>query len=372
MAGGAQAPAPAPGPIDAAEIAAMLKQFNVPGVSIAVIKDFQIDWARGYGLADVDAGTPVTADTMFQAASISKPVAAMVSMRAVQDGRFTLDQDVNTILKSWKLPGGEFTKNRPVTPRGLMSHTSGTGDGFGFPGYAIDAPLPTLQQIADGLPPSNRQQVRLERPPMTGFKYSGGAVTIQELALVEARGKPLSQLARDWVLAPIGMTNSTFEQPLPASREAQAARAHNRQGARMGDPWHVYPEHAAAGLWTTPTDLAKFLIEVQKTLAGQSTRVLSRAMMLEMVTPVGVGPYAVGFSVEKLGEGWYFGHGGSNWGFQCGMTAHRLKGYGVVIMTNGDNGGALVQALRTRIQQAYQWDALDKPIPRTYGPVKGP
>jgi len=290
----------------------------------------------------------------------------------VQDGRFTLDQDVNTILKSWKLPGGEFTKNRPVTPRGLMSHTSGTGDGFGFPGYAIDAPLPTLQQIADGLPPSNRQQVRLERPPMTGFKYSGGAVTIQELALVEARGKPLSQLARDWVLAPIGMTNSTFEQPLPASREAQAARAHNRQGARMGDPWHVYPEHAAAGLWTTPTDLAKFLIEVQKTLAGQSTRVLSRAMMLEMVTPVGVGPYAVGFSVEKLGEGWYFGHGGSNWGFQCGMTAHRLKGYGVVIMTNGDNGGALVQALRTRIQQAYQWDALDKPIPRTYGPVKGP
>jgi CubicO group peptidase (beta-lactamase class C family) len=370
--GGAQAPAPpVPGPIDAAEIAALLKQFNVPGVSIAVIKDFQIDWARGYGLADVDAGTPVTADTMFQAASISKPVAAMASMRAVQDGRFTLDQDVNTILKSWKLPGGEFTKHRPVTPRGLMSHTSGTGDGFGFPGYAIDAPLPTLQQIADGLPPSNRQQVRLERPPFTGYKYSGGAVTIQELALVESTGKPLAQLARDWVLAPIGMTNSTFEQPLPASREVQAARAHNRQGARMGDPWHVYPEHAAAGLWTTPTDLAKFLIEVQQTLAGQSTRVLSRAMMLEMVTPVGVGPYAVGFSIEKLGEGWYFGHGGSNWGFQCGMIAHRLNGYGVVIMTNGDNGGALVQALRSRIQQAYQWDALDKPIPRTYGPVKG-
>jgi CubicO group peptidase (beta-lactamase class C family) len=371
IAGGAQAPAPVPGPIDAAEIAALLKQFNVPGVSIAVIKDFQIDWARGYGLADVVAGTPVTADTMFQAASISKPVAAMASMRAVQDGRFTLDQDINTILKSWKLPGGEFTKSRPVTPRALMSHTSGTGDGFGFPGYAINAPLPTLQQIADGQPPSNRPQVRLERPPLTGFKYSGGAVTIQELALVEATGKPLAQLARDWVLAPIGMTNSTFEQPLPASREAQAARAHNRQGARMGDPWHVYPEHAAAGLWTTPTDLAKFLIEVQTTLAGQSTRVLSRAMMLEMVTPVGVGPYAVGFSVEKQGEGWYFGHGGSNWGFQCGMTAHRLKGYGVVIMTNGDNGGALVQALRSRIQQAYQWDALDKPIPRTYGPVKG-
>lgn len=116
-------------------------------------------------------------------------------------------------------------------------------------------------------------------------------------------GKPLAELARHWVFNPIGMTNSTFEQPLPRPREQQAARAHSRQGARMDDPWHVYPEHAAAGLWTTPTDLAKFLIEVQKTLAGQSTRVLSRAMMTELVTPVGVGPYAVGFSVEKQGEG---------------------------------------------------------------------
>lgn len=375
--GHGQAPASAPmpaaamvaGPIDAAEIDALLKQFNVPGVSIAVIKDFQIEWARGYGLADAEARTPVTADTMFQAASISKPVAAMASMRAVQDGRFGLDQDVNTILKSWKLPGGEFTKQRPVTPRALMSHTSGTGDGFGFPGYALNAPLPTLVQILDGQSPSNRPQVRLERPPFTGYKYSGGGVTMQELALTEAMGKPLAELARDWVLNPIGMTNSTFEQPLPAAREKQAARAHNRQGARMGDPWHVYPEHAAAGLWTTPTDLAKLLIEVQTTLAGQSTRVLSRATMLEMVTAVGVGPYAVGFGVEHQGEGWYFGHGGSNWGFQCNMLAHRLKGYGFVIMTNGDNGGALIQELRRRIQQAYQWDALDKPIPRTYGPV---
>ena len=365
-AGQAQAPT---GPIDAAELDKLLTQFNVPGISIAVIKDFKIDWARGYGLADAEAGTPVTADTLFQAASISKTVAAMTSMRAVQDGRFALDQDVNTILKSWQLPGGEFTRDRPVTPRALMSHTSGTGDGFGFPGYAPNAPLPTLVQILDGQSPSNRPQVRLERPPFTGYKYSGGAVTIQELALTEAMGKPLVELARDWVLNPIGMTNSTFEQPLPASREKHAARAHGRNGARMGDPWHVYPEHAAAGLWTTPTDLAKFLIEVQKTLAGQSTRVLSRAMMLEMVTPVGVGPYAVGFSVEQQGEGWYFGHGGSNWGFQCSMIAHRLKGYGVVIMTNGDNGGALMQEVRSRIHKAYQWDVLDKAIPRTYGPV---
>jgi CubicO group peptidase (beta-lactamase class C family) len=355
-------------PLDPSLVQSLLTQFKVPGVSIAVIKDFKIEWARGYGLADVETGATVTADTMFQAASISKTVAAMTSLKAIQDGRFKLDQDINTILKSWKLPGGEFTKDRPVTPRGLMSHTSGTGDGFGFPGYAPNTPIPTVVQILDGEAPSNRRKVRLERPPLTGFKYSGGGVMIEELALTDAVGKPLAQLARDWVLNPIGMNNSTYEQPLPTSREKQAARAHDRSGARMGDSWHVYPEHAAAGLWTTPTDLAKFLIEVQKSLLGESNRVLSQSMMQEMVTPVGVGPFAVGFQIEKQGEGWYFMHDGSNWGFQCDMIAHRVKGYGVVIMTNGDGGAALIAELRRRIQQEYKWDTLDKPIPRTYGP----
>jgi CubicO group peptidase (beta-lactamase class C family) len=144
-----------------------LKQFNVPGVSIAVIKDFKIDWAKGYGVADAATGQPVTTETLFQAASISKPVAAMASLKAVQDGRFKLDQDINTVLKSWQLPESQFTRERAVTPRMLMSHTSGTGDGFGFP-------LPTIVQILDGLRPSNLPRVRLERPPMTGFKYSGG------------------------------------------------------------------------------------------------------------------------------------------------------------------------------------------------------
>ena len=360
---------PVGGPIDDAAMQAMMAQFHVPGVSIAVVKDFKIEWAKGYGTADVETGAPVTTDTMFQAASISKTIAAMASVRAVQEGKFSLDQDVNTILKSWRLPGGEFTKDRPVTPRSLMSHTSGTGDGFGFPGYAPGAPLPTVVQILDGMPPSNLRKIRLERPPLTGFKYSGGAVMIEQLALTDAVGRPFEQIARDWILNPIGMTNSTYEQPLPASRQTQAARAHDRAGARMGAPWHVYPEQAAAGLWTTPTDLAKFVIEVQLTLLGKSTRVLSKASMQEMVTPVGVGPYAVGFQMEKQGEGWYFMHGGSNWGFQCDVIGHRVKGYGMAIMTNGDNGGPLIYMLRQRIEVSEHWDVLDKPIPRTYGPT---
>jgi len=359
---------PSTGPLEAAAVQGLLAAFQVPGVSIAVVKDFKIAWAKGYGVADVETGAPVTPDTMFQAASISKTIAAMTSLKAVQNGRFTLDQDVNTILTSWKLPGGEHTKDRAVTPRMLMSHTSGTGDGFGFPGYSPGGALPTVTEILDGLPPSNRPKVRLERPPMTGFKYSGGAVMIEQLALTDAMRRPFEQLARDWVLGPIGMTNSTFEQPLPEARRAQAARAHGRDGRRMGDPWHVYPEQAAAGLWTTPTDLAKFVIEVQLSLLGKSNRVLEPRTMQEMVTPVGVGPFAVGFTVEKQGEGWYFMHGGSNWGFTCDVIGHRARGYGVAIMTNGDNGFRLIEQLRTGIERAYQWDVFDKPIPRTYGP----
>lgn len=199
---------------------------------------------------------------------------------------------------------------------------------------------------------------------------------IQQLALTDAAGRPFEQLAREWVLDPIGMTNSTFEQPLPAARAARAARAHTRAGARTAVPWHVYPEQAAAGLWTTPSDLARFVIEIQKTLAVDpavsrtAKGVLTRPMMLEMVTPVGVGPVAVGFQVEKEGEGWYFAHGGSNRGFRANVVAHRLKGYAVAIMTNGDNGGELTLELERLIHQAYAWDIFDKPIPRGYGPAR--
>jgi CubicO group peptidase (beta-lactamase class C family) len=276
---------------DAALMQRLLKQANVPGVSIAVIKDFKVALAVAYGIADVETGTPVTTHTMFQAGSISKPVAAMASLKAVQEKRFTLDQDVNTILKSWKLPGGDFTKGSPVTPRTLMSHVSGMGDGFGFPGYTPGTPLPTIQQILDGAPPSNTRAVRLERAPMTAEEYSGGAVVLQQLALMDAVGKPFARIAREWLFNPLEMTDSTSEQPLPAARHTQAARAHNATGAKpqTNEPWRVFPEQAAAGLWTTPTDLARFAIEVQLALQGRPSRVLSPAVAREMITPVASG-----------------------------------------------------------------------------------
>ena len=350
--------------LDPLTLQQLMDRFHVPGVSVAVIRDFEVHWAKGYGVADVENGTRVDADSMFQAASISKPVTAMAALRAVQDGRFSLDDDINTILKSWKLPAGEFTRRQAVTPRALMSHTSGLGDGFGFPGYHPSAPRPTVVEILNGSKPSNVGAVLMEREPFTAEKYSGGGVTMMQLALTDALGKPFPEIMQSLVLSPIGMTRSTFEQPLSAQRDQHAARAHSGGGRAMDTKWHVYPELAAAGLWTTPTDLAKFAIEIQKAVLGRSSRVLGPSTVREMLTPVGVGDYAVGLAITKKGEGWYFAHGGSNWGFQCGLIAHRLKGYGVVIMTNSDSGRPVINAIEDRVAAAYGWDSLDKPVLR--------
>jgi CubicO group peptidase (beta-lactamase class C family) len=350
--------------LDGLTLDQVMRRFRVPGVSVAVIKDFKIHWAKAYGIADVSTGRAVQTDTPFQAASISKPVTAMAAMRLVQDGKLGLDDDVSRLLTSWRIPPSEDTAVQPVTPRSLMSHTSGADDGFGFPGYDTAAPRPTVVQILDGAPPSNVGKVTFARPPYAASKYSGGAVTLMQLLLTDITGEGFASLVRSRVLDPLGMTSSTFEQPPPDSWAARLAHAHNGQGVHGAVPWHVYPEQAAAGLWTTPSDLARLAIEVQTAVRGPKGTVLTQASAREMTAPVGTGPFAVGFAVEKRSEGWYFSHGGSNWGFRCSMVAHIRKGYGVVVMTNGDAGGCVIGEIEARVASAYGWDSLDKPLLR--------
>ena len=349
---------------DPLTLSQLMERFRVPGVSIAVIKDFKIHWAKGYGLADVEANRPVDPHTAFQAASISKPVTAMAAVRLAQEGKFTLDEDVNRLLKSWKVPESELTRAQPVSLRSLLSHTSGSDDGFGFPGYDPASARPTVVQIIKGEAPSNVGAVRFARPPYAGQKYSGGGTEIVQQVLMDVTGKPFAELMREKVLEPIGMAWSSFEQPPTGALAERTARAHNGGGRPMGAKWHVYPEQAAAGLWTTPSDLARFAIEVQTAIRGPAGQVLSQASAREMIAPTGTGPFAVGLVIERRGEGWYFSHGGSNWGFQCNLVAHVRKGYGLVVMTNGDAGGQLIREIEARVAAAYGWDTLDKPIPR--------
>lgn len=348
--------------LDGLTLQEVMAKLHTPGVSIAVIKDFKVQWAKGYGVADLKTGRPVEVDTLFQAASISKPVTAMAAMKFVQDGRFSLDDDVNKFLKSWHVPESELTREQPVTPRSLFSHTSGADDGFGFPGYPPGAPLPTLVQILNGEKPSNVGPVKFARPPYQGYKYSGGGIVIMQVALTDMLGKPFDEIMQGTILGPLEMSNSTYQQPLPEGMQARAAHAYDNNGKAMDASWHVYPEQAAAGLWTTPSDLAKVAIELQRAVRGPSGTVLKEETARQMIAPTGVGPFAVGFKIEQNGQGWYFSHSGGNWGFRCHLLAHVRKGYGVVIMTNSDNGEAVFDEIEARVAAAYGWDSLDKPI----------
>jgi CubicO group peptidase (beta-lactamase class C family) len=325
---------------------------KVPGASIAVINDFKVEWARGYGVLDAETKEPVSVSTLFQAASISKPVTAMAALKLVQDRRLDLDADVNSVLASWKLPGNEFTAKTKVTLRRLLSHTGGLTV-HGFPGYAVPGPVPTLLMVLDGVAPANTPPIRVDMEPGRAFRYSGGGYAIVQQMMLDVEGKAFPELMRDLVLSPVGMYDSTFEQPLPADRLKGAAAGHGSGGALLPGKRHTYPEMAAAGLWTTPTDLAAFAIEIQNSVLGRSNKVLSRAMVEKMLTPV-LQNYGLGLGIDPVGG--YFQHAGGNEGFTCLLYAGQRSGKGVVVMTNSDNGGQFFQEILRSVAREYAWE----------------
>lgn len=331
-------------------LAERMAALRVPGVSIAVIRNGQIEWARGFGVTTA-GGAAVTPETLFQAASISKPVSALGVLRLAEAGKVDLDADVNGYLKAWKVPENEFTASTKVSLRALLSHTAGMTV-HGFPGYAPGGAAATVVQVLNGAPPANTARIVVDTTPGTLFRYSGGGYVVAQQLVEDVSGQPFAQLMRESVLAPVGMTRSTFEQPLPAQRLREIAAPHRANGQPLPEGPHTYPEMAPAGLWTTPSDLARFAIEIQKAHAGKSS-VLSAAMARQMLTPVknnqGLGP-GTGGSADRP----YFSHGGSNAGYQCLLVAYN-DGDGAVVMTNGDNGGQLATEIIRTIAHEYKW-----------------
>jgi CubicO group peptidase (beta-lactamase class C family) len=335
-------------------IAERMKHYKVPGVSIAVINNGKVEWAKGYGEREAETGTPVTADTLFQAASISKPVASTVALRMIQDKKLSLDEDVNNKLVSWKVPESEYSKEKKTTLRALLSHTAGMSVS-GFPGYASTvATLPTVAQILDGVSPSNTKPVRVEAAPGKEWSYSGGGITIMQQLVTDVSGKSFSSLAKELVLKKAGMENSTFEQPLPKHLHPKTAAAHNDKGEMIAGRWHAYPEMAAAGLWTTPTDLARFAVELQQAYKGKTGKFLAPETVRQMFTKQ-IGGWGLGIGLTGEGEAARFTHGGSNKGYRCTLMAYKENGQGAVVMTNSDNGDLLVAEIMRSIAAEYNW-----------------
>jgi len=322
----------------------LMRLYKVPALSVAVVDDFRIVAVKAYGASPT---------TLFQAGSISKPVAATGALYLVERGKLSLDEDVNKRLKTWKVPENEFTKTEKVTLRRLMSHTAGLTV-HGFPGYDVDEPVPTLVQIFNGEKPANTAPIRVDLVPGTQERYSGGGVTIEQQLMMDVTGKLFPAFMREIVLGPIGMDHSSYQQPLPPDLAAQTATGTRADGTPIRGRWHIYPEMAAAGLWTTPTDLCRFAIEIALSKRGMSNRVLSEKMTREMLTPV-MDEAALGFFLEKNRPG-QFGHNGADEGFQALLTMNAESGKGVAIMANSDNGISVGDFVLRAIAKEYGWN----------------
>jgi len=331
----------------------LMKAFNVPGLSIAVIENYKIVDVKAYGVIAPGSSTPVTTKTLYQAGSISKPVTATAALSLVEQGKLSLDENVNNKLTTWKVPENEFTQSEKVTLRRLMSHTAGLTV-HGFPGYDVDAPVPSIVQVLNGEKPANSDPIRVDIVPGTKSRYSGGGVTIEQLMMMDVTGRQFPALMRALVLDKIGMTDSSYEQPLPAARAAMTAGGAYGDGRPVHGKWHIYPEMAAAGLWTTPTDLAKFAIEIALSKQGKANHILSQKMTQEMLTPV-MDEVGLGLFMEKDNPG-QFGHDGADEGFQALLTMNADTGNGVAMMADSDNGISVMGYVLRRVAKEYGWN----------------
>lgn len=347
-------------------IAERMRVHRTPAVSIAVINDGRIEWARAYGTLQAGGSVPADTATLFQAASISKPVATLAMLRLMERGQLSLDDDVNSYLRAWRVPENAFTAREKVTLRRIVSHSAGLTVS-GFPGYAADSAMPTTVQILDGERPANTAPVRVDTVPGSRLRYSGGGMTVMQQMLVDLTGRPFPLFMRETVLLPLGMVHSSYDQDVTAERAARVARAHGADGAPVRGGWHRYPEMAAAGLWTTPSDLARFALAVQNAFRGAEGGVVSPALARQILAQQSGGQdggFGLGMEVHPVDGGLGFGHSGSNKGYRARMVAFTATGEGAVVMTNSDAGGELIMEILRALATEYGWPEF-RPVEKT-------
>jgi CubicO group peptidase (beta-lactamase class C family) len=351
----------------------LMRRHHVPGMSVAVIENFKIVWTKGYGVTELDGTVPVTPQTLFLAGSISKPVTAAAALRLVEQGKLSLNEDVNLRLKTWRVPKNPFTPRHPVTLALLLDHTGGFTGGDFFPGYAIDSPRPSLREILDGSGVANNPPVRVGFEPGSRWNYSGDGYLVVQQLLMDVSGLRFPELMRKELFDRVGMRDSTFEQPLPSALTSSAASGTLRNGKAVAGRWHVQPEMAAGGLWTTPSDLARLAIDLALALGRKENHLLSPQMTRAMLSAhhrdgviniLGTkgDPDAMGYGFF-VGRGHRFGHIGGNVGYQATMIMFGDAGRGAVIMTNSDIGLQVGNTLLEAIARENGWDYAPPPPP---------
>jgi CubicO group peptidase (beta-lactamase class C family) len=341
-----------------------MSELHTPGASVAVIDNFEVAWVKGFGVRKAGEEAAVLPGTPFQGGSISKPVFALAVMRLCQDGRMDLDADIRTYLKSWQLPEGDGGWRPKVSLRGLLSHSAGTTV-HGFPGYPPDGAWPSLQQVLDGTLPANTLPVFVDLIPGLQSRYSGGGTTIAQLVATDFTGLPFPDLMRDLVLAPLGMNDSSYEQPPPSRIADRAAVAHPVNGVPIREAWHVYPEMGAAGLWTTAEDLARMGVTLMRGLRDEASELgLSRESLAAMLRPQLPGQpaggefFGLGWQCKGQGDGLRFGHAGTNRGYHAEMRFYPATGQGAVVMINSNEGWCLPEELFQSLEREYRWPTL--------------
>ena len=342
-----------------ANIVDRMGHYGVPGLLVAVIHEGEIAWDRAYGVTEAGGDKPVTSQTMFQAASISKPVTAAATLAISQDGSLVLDEDINQWLSSWRVPENEFSVGRDITLREVLSHTAGFTGNSGVDGYEPGAAVPTITQALNGEPPATTPPVQVGNPGGTQG-YSGSGYAVLQQLLIDVSGEPFAEFMHETVFLPLRMNHSTFVQyPAPAG----IAKGHHAGGEPITGGYRVYSGEAAAGLWTTASDLAKFAISIQDASAGESQFFLSQEKAQGMVRPHLSECYRCwGLGFEIVGEGpkRWFTHDGINVGFDSKLIANVTTGDGAVVMTNGSLSYGLIYEILDSIATEYEWP--DYPI----------
>lgn len=339
--------------------------YRINGVSVAVINNYKVEWVKGYGWADSAQKISVTPGSMFQAASIGKSINAVVMMKLVQDGKLNLSRDINDYLKSWRFPYDTVSHGKKITLFDLLSHTAGLSV-HGFDGYKWGQPLPNIVQILNGLPPANSPAVRSIFEPATRFEYSGGGYEISELMAEDITRQDYARYVRNIVFKPLRMNNTFYFSDLPGEAKRKLATAYRFDGKDIGCKYHIYPENACgAGLWSTPSDFANLIIELQLSLQNNSNKILSAATTRQLFTPTVGNDYALGFFLVQKGDQIYIHHSGLNEGFVSNYYASIKDGNGVVIMANTDyltGEKDITEEITNSVASVYGWKNFYTPV----------